>query len=203
MFRSDGSGAGGLGLFVVLAVFGCVAAAIALPHFLGPEAESRAEMILRTPVATPAPTPDPAVVAAEVETAVETEQAARTLVWGLVVLGLGIGAAIAVRVWAKSLAVAKAARALPAWDVLPDRRPVMVSLPEGETVYDPRFGSVTVLPQGHQAPCLEQGDLVLNQQNAVAAAIAALLQVPLSQRSGAWQAQARHYGLLEETVDAQ
>lgn len=197
MFRSDGSGAGGCGVLLVLIAAGGIAAAVALPYFLGPEAQSRSEMILRTPVATPAPTPDPAVVAAQVQTAETQEQATQTMVWGLAALGLGIGAAIAVRVWAKSLTAVKAARALPAWDVLPTRQPVMVSLPEGETVYDPRFDSVTVLPQGRQAPCLEQGALVLNQQNAAAGIVAALLQVPLSQRNGAWRAQARHYNLLE------
>ncbi|NIV36838.1 MAG: hypothetical protein GWN58_47610 [Anaerolineae bacterium] len=178
----------------------------AFAYFRGPEADSRAEMMLRTPTATPPPTPNPTVVA-ERDTAVVRTTRTGGIVGVALIIVSGVAAAVmalsaAARAGAAAGVKVKAMRSLPAWEALPDRA-ALLALESGYEVYDPRFDSATLLGAGDKSSDLERGELLVNRQHPVAEIAAALMTVPMRARGRAWQKAATHYGLLEAGDEAE
>lgn len=190
---------------LLAALFACGAGAWAISYYWGPEAGSRAVMVLRTPTATPPPTPDPAVIAAQATATANAYKAGGTAIIVLIAVGT-VGACIGIGSWAARAGTAaavkaKAATHLPPWAVLPDK-PILLGMGGWHEVYDPRFGSVRTLGAGDASPCLTQGELILSQPHPVAEIIAALSAVPANARGTAWRRAAQHYNLLESSNGA-
>lgn len=192
-----------LGLIAVILL--CGGGAIGFPYFLGPEAESRAVMMLRTPMATSLPTPNPTVVhERDVATANTYKVGGQATVVLIVVGALGVCVWViswAARAGAAAGARVKAAKALPPHALLPDGAN-LVALPGGYEVFDPRFGSVRELGVGDAAPDLEVGQLMVGQQHPIVDIITALLQVPVASRGPAWRRAAQYHSLLEDGDEA-
>jgi hypothetical protein len=182
----------------LLALFACGAGAWAVSYFWGPEADSRAAMMLRTPTATPLPTPNPAVVA-EQDLALTKAYRTGGDAGNVLIIVVTIAASIVVGSWAARAgasagAKVKAARGLPPWAALPDQA-TLLALGGGYEVYDPRFDSVTRLEAGDKPSDQERGETLIGQPHPVVEVVQALLAVPRDRRDSAWHAAARHYQL--------